>query len=929
MQMKRRRAPAGLILTAAVALLLTGCSERDLDSRTAAARQAVENKAYAEAIVELKSVLNDYPQANAARILLGKAFLADTQPLAAATELKKALSGQHQAEDVLPDLARAMLALGQYAEVTTQFAADELRGEPQADLMTSIAAAYAAQNQPGSATAALDAALQAKPDHTPARVLEARFLAADGKVDDAFGRLRKVLDSHPQDSLAWRTQGDLLLYARHNPAAALDAYQRAIAAEPRNVEAHAGAMALLLAGADLAAATKQFDAMRAALPKHPQTRAVEARLAFQRRDYARAEALLQTVLPIAPNDANVLQLAGATALNTGALAQAEKYLQQALSVGDARQPTTRQLLALALARGGRLDKALDALQPLLERQPDSRTLSLAAELQVHRGDLAKADALFAAAARQSPEDTRSRTALALSAMRRGKPDLGAEQLASLAAGDSHSTTADLALIATALARRQFDQAFQAIDVWARKEPNKAQVELLRGRAHVVAGDLKAARRDFEQALHVEPQAFAAVTSLAALDIRERLLPQAQRRIEQWLDSHPADGEALRALVEVRRQAGASTQTLTELLQRAVRAAPSDAASRSALVRHLMAAQQLPEAAAAAQDGVAALPKDATLAALLAQTQIQLGDCAQALRSLTLLQALQPRAPELATGRATCHLRGHNFDAARTALKQALDQQPDLLPVQQMLVQVELAASRPAEALAVASLVRKQRPQQAVGWVLEGDIELARSNAAAAVSAYRAGMAKQAQPALAQRLYSALVSAGKPAEATRFADGWITSHPRDLLLNATLADEAMRRGDTDSAEARYQAMLKLAPDDVLVLNNLAQALLRGGKPGALPLAEKANQLRPQRPELMDTLAAALAAEGRLGAAIELQRKAVLMQPKRVDLRLALAELQIRDGQADAATSTLEPLLAGKAQDPGRAEAERLIKSIKRG
>ena len=46
-------------------------------------------------------------------------------------------------------------------------------------------------------------------------------------------------------------------------------------------------------------------------------------------------------------------------------------------------------------------------------------------------------------------------------------------------------------------------------------------------------------------------------------------------------------------------------------------------------------------------------------------------------------------------------------------------------------------------------------------------------------------------------------------------------------------------------------------NALALNNVAWLMAQQKKPGALPLAEKANKLMPDQPALMDTLAYVLA------------------------------------------------------------------------
>jgi predicted Zn-dependent protease len=75
---------------------------------------------------------------------------------------------------------------------------------------------------------------------------------------------------------------------------------------------------------------------------------------------------------------------------------------------------------------------------------------------------------------------------------------------------------------------------------------------------------------------------------------------------------------------------------------------------------------------------------------------------------------------------------------------------------------------------------------------------------------------------------------------------------------------------------------------------------------LKYATRVNELRPDDPPLMDTLAAALAISGRLPEAVQLQRKAIALSKDAPIYRLHLAELLIQAGDRNAAKAELEAL-----------------------
>ena len=85
-----------------------------------------------------------------------------------------------------------------------------------------------------------------------------------------------------------------------------------------------------------------------------------------------------------------------------------------------------------------------------------------------------------------------------------------------------------------------------------------------------------------------------------------------------------------------------------------------------------------------------------------------------------------------------------------------------------------------------------------------------------------------------------------------------------------------QGPSRAAERRMARAkaAQLAPDDAAVLNALAWEDVIAGRPqDALPVAERALQLQPADPNIVDTYAAALAGIGECSAALRWQLRAV--------------------------------------------------------
>ena len=203
------------------------------------------------------------------------------------------------------------------------------------------------------------------------------------------------------------------------------------------------------------------------LAQDPVTRLLEAQIAFLRKDYAATREITTPLLQLAPNNAMLLQLAGAAEFHLRNLPQAENLLAQAVKIAPG-MPLARQLLAQTYLRTGLPEKALETLAPMIDGpQPRAELLTLAGEAHLQTGDAKRAEEMFSRATKVNPEQPRARTALALGQIGKGDAAGGLAALESVSAADP-GATADLALVASHLRRGDVDKALKAIDSLERK-----------------------------------------------------------------------------------------------------------------------------------------------------------------------------------------------------------------------------------------------------------------------------------------------------------------------------------------------------------------------------------------------------------------------------------------------------------------------------
>lgn len=916
-----------LALAAAGCLVLAGCARESEAELIASAKVFIDKQDHKAAVIQLKNALQKNNDAVEARVLLGQVLLKLGDGTGAAVELGKARDLGADPDRVLPDLARAWLLIGQDVRVIDQLSSVQLGAAlPRAELATQLAIAHMVQGRLDASRAAIDTALQAVPTHAPALTLRARMLASAGDLQAAAALVDEVLQRAPGQLDAGMFKSELQL-AQQEHAGARATLQAVAAANPASVTAQSALIATELAMGLKDPARQGLEKLRALAPGHPDLLYFDAQFAYEAADLPRARGLVDQVLKMVPDSVRALELAGAIEYRRADYAQADLFLTRAVRLAPGRE-LARHMLAQTQLRLGGPERALDVLKPLLEApQVSAGTLALAGEAYLLGGDSLRSEQAFAAAARLAPDDARLRTSLAMSQLSRPGGNEQAMQSLEKLAREDDNPRADLALVSARMQKGDYEGAMKAVEGLRRKQADRALPDYLSGLIAQQQGQAAAARAHYEAALKKEARFLPAAARLATLEMAEGKPDAARRWLEAQTKADPNNATTHLALAEFASRNGAGGAEVTQLLRAAVKANPNEPRAQVALVTHLVAIGEQRAGLQAAQSAAAALPADPQVLDALGLAQQANGDVQQAMATWRNLSTQQPRLVQPHLRLAELQAGQKRWSDAERSLQRALELEPNLVVAERALVRLALQRGQPEAGLPVARAIQQRQPRAALGWMLEGDVEAARGKLDAAVSAYRAAIQREQATEAATRLHQALLASGKPQEAEAFSRQWQQGQPRDAMFRFYLGDLALARTDWPAAEAHYRKVLELAPDNALAMNNVAWLLATQGKPGAVDLARRANELSPGRPALLDTLAMALAADGKFNEAVQAQRQAVAQAPTDNGLKLTLARLQLQSGDKASARAQLEELSKLGTAFPKQAEVRELMQQAR--
>ena len=914
-------------LFGALLLILAACAPDTPQSLIASGDAYYAKKDFKAASLQYKTALQRDPRSMEARRRLGDTLLILGDLDGALIELTRALDDKAEMAAVLPILSRALVLGGQYRKLVGSYGEvtlDDPAG--QAELKTNVAIAWGGLRELAKVAPAVEAALKAVPNYGPAMVVKARYLASGGQFDEALALLDGVVARNPKSYEAWLLRGELLDFAKQDSKQGEESYRKAVDADPTYVPAHSAIIMARIRQSDLAGAKAQADKLRVVLPKHPYTALVDAQIAYADGKPARAREILQTLLRAFPDHPGILLLSGSVEAQLGSVTMAAAQLGKALRYNPSLDAARRKLAEIE-TRQGQYSQAMATLKPLLERpQADPAALALAGDAQLRLRNPAAAEKYYAQASKADPTNLRFQAAAAMTRLSTGDGTAALNELHSISAR-SKDTYAEEMLFAAHMQRREFDAALATLEGMTRKEPERAALTELRGQVHLARRDSAAARAAFEQAVKADPGLFSAVVQLARMDVAEGKTAQAIARLQESTRLNPANAAAWLLLADLKqRESGATITDIRAIYAEAIRGSPTAVAPRLQLIDYLMRKSQFKDALAAAQSAAAAIPGDVLILDAVGQTQMRAGDLEQAATTFRKLAIAVPTSPEPYMRLASLYSAAGKGDQAESALYKAIEINPGYVPAQMGLVDLLTRSSREKDALTLIRRIKQSRPDDPLGYALEAIFHDRKKDVDAGVAVLREGAARTGNSDLAVRLFALLTQAKREAAAGQFASAWLKQHPKDAAFEYVLSVVELGRKDYKSAEPRLRRVLAIQANHVGALNNLAWLLVTTGGPGGLGFAQRAADVAPDEPPVLDTLALALAADKQVPAALEVQRRAVELAPEAKQLRLNYAKLAIQAGDKALARQELLQLQKLGAAFPAQDEVARLLQSL---
>lgn len=893
-----------------------------------------ERKDLPGAIIQLKNAIQADQKMLAAHLLLGKALLANGDPIGAEVEFDEALRQGVSRAEVLPLLGQAYLGQGKYDTLLERVTTDGLPAGQKAEVLVLRANAFAGKGNVAEAMKILEEAKALDPRSVSVRLAQATMNARKGDLATANKLIEEVLSLAPDDAAAWNMRASLK-QATGDHQGALASYGKAVTLSPNYLDPRLNRAGLLIDLGRIDEADRDLAAIKEIKPLEPRAAYYRALVATRRGNGAAAKAALEEVtgmldkVPAATlvNNKQVLMLNALAHYDLGNLEKAADKLAVLLRryPGDL---AANKLQARIYLDAGNHAGASTLLEPLRRSYPnDPRLLSLLATAYMQAGNYRGASELLDQAVQQSGGAADIMTDFGLSLAGSGKGDQALDQLRKAWAKDQKQTRTGMILASFYMRGGQPKKALEVVETLARNEPSNLAVINLLGAVRVSAGDRAGGRKAYERALALSPGHPGAILNLSVLDQAEGKPDAARQRLSGLLKADDKNTDAMMEMASIEEKAKRYDEA-ARWLDRA-RVEPKAAMNAGTRLAELyLRTGEADKALAIAKEVQLGAQENPMVLGLVARAQLAKGDRKSARQTLTDMARYANYDPAAQFEVARLQVAAGNDSGAAYSLDKALSTQPDLLPALAMRAEIDIRQREFGKAEQRIKEIGAKPDGGAVAQRLQGDMAMVRGQHAAALVAYGNALRKEDTADMALRLYSAQVAAGDMAKAVVILDKWQKGHPDSIAVLRTIADADRQLGNYVAARAAYEKVLKLQPDNGQVLNNLALTAQAQNDKAATGFAERAYALRPNDPAVIDTLGWLLFQQGQLDRALALLRDARLRNSADPEIRYHLAAALAKTGRKAEAREEIAQALRSNVAFTGVEDARKLQAELNR-
>lgn len=862
-------------LVVALSLVLTACSGNKSPSELVnSAKSYIQNNENAAAEIELKMAIQENPSLAEARYLLGLVYLDMAKSAAAEKEFAKAMELGFDLNQVAPVYAKSYALQDKYNEIIEL--SDSVKNlDNQAKQQIDYYLILAHINQ-GSLDKARDIiAATEQSDYRFAKLIAVYDAIDKAEVETALQQLNTLVENNPEFDEALLLKGQLAM--RHgkyaDAAQALEAYLTIV---PTDNKARFFLAEALYKLRKMDEAEVQVDALLAIAKEHPFLNQLKGSILFGKKDFEQAKIHLEKSVQNGSVHTATRLLAGITNYNLNNLEQAYQYL---VSIqGDLPQDHVgKKLLGVVQLK---LGYDIEAAETLLElegmTEQDAALFAHASYELLKDGDKEKAKQLLANA--ESKGKNNAMDLARIGFLKLSLDDIsGLDDLETALNQNPDIPIAKLSIAQAYIQQQRYEEALKLASDWIKSNPNEVAGYNLSGITNLQLGKRQEAENNFTKALAIAPNNVASLNYFINTAIEQKDNDTALKLAKQITTAWPDYLPGLVQYFSISREFADTEESLT-LLTNASEKFNSDMRFTSALIKALIIERKpeqiIEQLQGLSEENIADLGAIYWLA--LGDSYTATGQSEKALETFRKWQFMQPGNRDAWIKSIVLLDKSDPAEALRV-VRQARQQfaEDPQLALLEVYYNVQLA--KPSAAQRSLDKLTKELKNSPEAQGLQGQIYLLTKQYAKAqpllVEHYQAFPSSNA----AIYLYQLFSEQGLEQKGIDALSTHIEQYPQDVKVITLLADRYLRQL-SDKAIPLYQSLIELNGNNTFAMNNLAWLLSEKNELAqAQAHAEKAAQLEPANPHILNTLGTIYIKQNKKDLALKVLSKALTITP----------------------------------------------------
>ncbi|MDX2367575.1 MAG: PEP-CTERM system TPR-repeat protein PrsT [Colwellia sp.] len=874
------------IVCASILLAVSACGNNETSqTHLAQAEKLLIEKQKSSAIIALKNAIQLDVKNAKARFLLGRLYLASGDGYSAEKELERALRLKYDANKVLPLLARSymltesdddILSLEKEAESLTQ------SNKIQFLAYKTIAALRVDNEELASETVEL--ALSMSKTDGYSMLANAYLEFAKKNTSQAAALVASILTATPDNADALMLEGQVAIVDK-NYSQAVTSFEKYFALQPNSNKVQLFIADALLKNGQYLKAEAIADSILVKIPNQAFLQYIKAMARFEVKDYKAASHFSGASLASGFNSFSLKLVAGASAFYLKNYEQCNFHLKDVINYLPVDH-TARRMLAISQLKLGLIEDISETLGDYASSNQDN-TLFLAALsyelMELGAYEKAKELAKHVTDAPKINAEQSARTGILKLMM---NDPSGVENLELAIQQNPELISAELALAFASIRAGDLARADDIADKWLKQYPIKPGGYNLKATIAFAQNKLAQGQTALEQSLKLEPNNVYALTEMVKLANHQKKPTEAMALTEAAIVVHPRNLKVLAQYFEFHKN--------EEGLQRLIKAKQDNEIDikygilLSEGLVELKKYKRASEILASYQPDIKT-PKRYWQLMLIANANANKENAQEVNSILDKWRKNNPYHIEPVLLLVNYWVAKKSPDRALTVLKQSFKQHPNNLILHLVKMQVLLNSNRPSDAKRLLKDLSSFDFSKDLRAGIEGRILLLERKFSAAVSKLKQQYAAKPSSQNSIFLAQALEGNNQKQAAIDLLESYSLEHglkPRVSLILANL----YLSNDQDKAIFEYEKLIKVQPNNIVVLNNLSWLYMeRNLFSQALMHAKKAYYISAEVPNVADTYAQVLLKSGKKEEALVKAEQAYkLSNAESVDIALNYVE-----------------------------------------